>query len=139
MSVKDFRKSNSKFQFHNENPRGLVRTNDCVIRAITTAEEGNWHTTFNNLYKIAAGQGRMISDPKVWGYHLEQTGWSKRPQPRKSNNKKYTVHELIDLYPKGRFIISVAGHLTTVLNGKIYDTWDCGFKAVGNFWAKGII
>lgn len=38
----DYRKSKGRFIFHNENPRGLLRASDCVIRAIAKATKREW-------------------------------------------------------------------------------------------------
>ena len=35
---------------------------------------------------------------------------------------------------QGSYIISCRGHLTCVVNGKVYDTWNCSYKAIGRVW-----
>ena len=33
-------------------------------------------------------------------------------------------------YPKGRYILNMAGHWSSCIDGVIYDTWDCSEKCV---------
>lgn len=35
-----------------------------------------------------------------------------------------------------RYVVSVASHVTVVLNNKVWDTWNCGWKSVGNYWER---
>ena len=30
----------------------------------------------------------------------------------------------------------IANHLTTAIDGTLYDKWNCGSKSVGNYWIK---
>jgi hypothetical protein len=48
------------------------------------------------------------------------------------NNMK--VGEFAKEHLEGTYLISVRGHLTTVKNGKILDTWNCSFKAINKVW-----
>jgi len=32
------------------------------------------------------------------------------------------------------YIVSLANHLSVVVNGYVYDTWNCTHKSVGNYW-----
>jgi len=61
--------------------------------------------------------------------------WLKR-MPRFSDNTRYTVAEFADTHNHGTFVISVANHLTCIVDGTLYDTWNCGHKSVGNYWSK---
>ena len=56
--------------------------------------------------------------------------------PKHKDNSRYTVKEFIDelAKPKGTYIISIANHLTLVINKKLVDIWDCSRKSVGNYW-----
>ena len=35
------------------------------------------------------------------------------------------MYKFLNLHPKGRHILNMAGHLTRCVDGVIYDTWDC--------------
>ena len=37
-------------------------------------------------------------------------------------------------YPKGKYLLRMAGHVTACVDGVIYDTWDCSGKCVYVAW-----
>ena len=45
-----------------------------------------------------------------------------------------TVNDACHRYPHGTLLVRVNGHLTTVIDGVIYDTWDCGNELVDIIW-----
>lgn len=135
MSRASYRQSNERFTYHNENPKSLKSAGDCVIRAIAFATGKSWDEVFTALCSKGAKLKRMPNDQKVYEEYLKELGIKKMSQPRKLDNTKYTVAEFTKYaWRKGTYIISVANHLTVVKDGKIYDTWDCGDKCVGNYW-----
>ena len=98
---------------------------------------------------------RMPNEKAVYEKYLNNLGWTKHKQPRattyadgrKQGSLKYTVDELIyklngdKLIGGGptHIIVSVANHLTCLEYDKGYqitDTWNCGYKCVGNYWTK---
>jgi len=38
------------------------------------------------------------------------------------------------LHPKGTYILKMAGHVTTSIDGVIFDTWDCVYLYVYTAW-----
>lgn len=129
-----YRTDTETFTYHNENPKHLKSAGDCVIRAIAYATRIGWDETLGSLYKIGFKMKRLPNDDKVFEQYLSNLGYSKQSQPRKPDNTKYTVKEFAKKYPKGTYIVRMAGHLSVVDNGKIIDTWNCGYKCVGNYW-----
>ena len=130
----EYRKSKGCFIFHNENPRGLLRSNDCVIRAIAKATGKDWDEVFEQLAIIGLELKDVVNSKPVYDKYLQQLGYPMQKQPRKSNNTKYTAAEFATEFNKGRYVISLANHLSVVVDGKIYDTWNCSDKSVGNYW-----
>lgn len=125
----------STFHFHNENPKGR-RTGDCVIRAIARASGDSWEDTLTGLYQVALKVKSELAYPDCYERYLAEQGWLKHPQPRKDDGKKYTVDEWCKLKKQPKMVISVARHLTCVIDGKCNDIWDCTDKAVLNYWTK---
>lgn len=37
----------------------------------------------------------------------------------------YTIGEFADDHPKGTYLIRIQGHLTTIIDGVLYDIFDC--------------
>lgn len=119
----------------NLNPRGR-RAADCVIRAIMRATGKPWNVVFLELGAISLKECAMPNEKRVYEQYLNQLGFSKRPMPRFPDRTRYTVAEFAQANPKGVFVISVAKHLTCIVDAVLYDTWNCSYKSVGNFYSK---
>ena len=119
----------------NLNPSGR-KQGDCVCRAIAKASNFNWGVVYRALCAIGNQDFCMPNEKRAYEKYLNQLGFSKRPMPRFPDNSRYTVMEFANANPKGIFVISVANHLTCIVDGVLYDTWNCGGKSVGNFYSK---
>lgn len=128
------RENRERFIFHNENPRNLVRASDCVIRALANAMDKEWDDVLKELTDVALEIKDSPTSDKVIEKYLQRLGYTKERQLRKEDNTKYTVDEFARYKDKGNYIIRVAGHLTSVKDGYIYDTWNCSRKTTGNYW-----
>ncbi len=128
------RKSKGRFIYENLNPKNLKSAADCVVRAIAKGIDSDWETVYQSLSLLGLKMKDMPNSDRVYRKYLEQRGYAKERQPRKSNNTKYTLEEFVEKNSKGRFIVSLANHLTVVIDGKVYDTWNCLHKTVGNYW-----
>ena len=130
------------YHFYNANPHNKF-TDDCVIRALSTAMEQSWKDTFNDLCQISLKYGVMPTDTKCFSRYLKQNGWIKQSQPRKRDNTKYAGKELIkeilyDNAPYTNIIAKIGGHhIVAIINGKVYDTWDSTEGCIGNYWIQG--
>lgn len=132
------RKSTDTFTYYNRNPKNKKRGADCVPRAISGATGITWEEAIRSLTETGIRENGVLNEKDVYATWLKENGWEKMPMPKKSNNRRYTVAEFQKLEPKGTFIISVAGHLTFIEDGMLYDTWNCQGKSVGNYWRKEV-
>jgi hypothetical protein len=105
---------------------------DCVKRAIAMASGIDYKEValeLNRHKKIT--KTKVYNENKNWeSYVKTKLQGTKLPQWR---NVK--VGEFAKQNPKGKFIIGIRKHLTAVVNGKIYDTWNCSFKAINKVWS----
>ena len=136
MGRADYRKSTDTFKFYNLNPFKKKSAGDCVARAISGATSLNWEQVIRELTDYGIKLGYVFNMKETYDKWLCENGWRKNKQPRKPNNKKYTIKEFCKLQPKGIFIVGVANHLTFIEDGILYDTWNCEYKTVGNYWSK---
>ena len=137
MARASYRKDNEHFRYTNANPKNSKSSGDCVVRAISLATGLPWDKVYTELCNIGFKLKSMPNDDKTYEKYLESMGWEKQRQPRKHDNTKYLAKELAEMSSQGNgitAIIRVANHLSVVSNGFILDTWDCGYKTVGNFW-----
>lgn len=130
------------FEYFNVNPKGKM-TDDCVVRAIAAATGKSWDEVFNALCEVAHKYKLMPSDEKCYGKYLKSLGWKKVGQPRKSDNRKYTLAEWCEALSacknKPPRIVNVGCyHIVCVkpIDGryKACDTWDCTGNCVGTSW-----
>ena len=131
-----YRQSTKDFSFYNRNPKNKLLASDCVARAISIATGLSWCQVIREITELGITLGSVFNDKKVYEAWLHKKGWVKMKQPRKLNNTKYTLTEFMKKQPKGRFLVKLAHHLTFVEDGKVYDTWNCTKKTVGNYWVQ---
>lgn len=120
---------------YNKNPKG-IQTGDCVIRAISTALNESWEDTYKGMLEVALKTCQAISWKGNFKKYLKNKGYEMCKMPRRVDNTRYTVNEFCkEIAKKDKtYILSLANHLTVVINGDLYDTWNCGSKSVGNYW-----
>lgn len=126
------------FHFFNANPKNRI-TDDCVIRAISTALNQDYNETVLEMAQMWCKLGYAISSTKGIEKYLEQKGWTKFPQPKKSNGTKYQGFEWCSLLQKNNnklnMIANIGGHhIVAIVGNRIYDIWDSSNGCIGNFW-----
>lgn len=127
---------NGTFHFSNLNPKGQ-RAGDCVIRAISAFMRWDWERTYRELAERGIKAGYLVNDDENYQSFLAEKGFEKHKQPRRGNCFKFTAAEFCKeiAEPGKTYLLRLAHHLTFVgPDCKIWDTWDCGFKTVGNYW-----
>lgn len=124
-----------EFVNYNNNPKNK-KTTDCVVRAISFALDKDYIETYKDMVEFSIKKGYFINDTKLIKSYLESLGYATEKQPRKLNNKKYTVEEFADDIAKknGIYVLKIAGHITAIKNRTLYDIWNCKRKTVGNYW-----
>lgn len=137
MAIRNIPPETTVFHFYNANPANK-RTADCVIRAISLATGKSWEQVLSGLYVCAIQTKDAPNGRETFDKYLKDLGWMKMPQPRKKNNKKYTIAEFCKQIAKQdvKYVLSVAHHVVCVNECKAWDIWDCTDLTVGNYWYK---
>ena len=119
------------YQFLNVHPEGKFVA-DCVKRAITTAAEMDYHDVQLELNRHKKLTGaKTFNEDKNWkSYVANVLNGTWRSFPAKRGQPRMNGERFCRAYPKGRYILSMAGHLSCCIDGVIYDTWDCTEKCV---------
>lgn len=120
---------------YNHNPKGRS-TSDCVVRAIAKALDMEWKDVLLDLTNLGVGKGYTFHDRRVYGEYLTQHGFVKQKQPRKWDNTKYKLGELGELSKSSVILVTIAKHMTVVVDNIVRDTWDCRGKTISNYWIK---
>lgn len=127
----------------NLNPKGW-KCGDCVIRACAKATQKSWDDAYNDLYAIAFKKKRMLNDDCVYNKFLLDNGFEYCKQMKDAYGNKFRVMDLISHYnkidlehnTKTTLVIHTRKHLTCVVSGDIYDTWNTNYEVAGYYYVK---
>lgn len=108
------------FKFYNANPLGR-HVNDCTVRAISLATGRTWDEVYRELSEFAQYLAIMPDDVVYIDAYLEQ--YFNKIYSCKGNTK-ITVGDFVKNNPRGTYLITMCGHITCVINGTIYDTFN---------------
>ena len=125
-----------ELKIENVNPKNK-KTSDCVIRALSKASNKSYEQVLRELVEITLKTGYMINDKKCYEKWLADNYFIKMPQPKKFDGTKYLVGEINELIKSDdKVVISLAHHLTCVVDNQLIDLWDCRRKTIGNYYIK---
>lgn len=118
------------FVYYNHNPNGK-KVNDCVKRAISLAYDIDYKELQLRLnrYKKRTGAAKF-NENRNWTPYLEK----ELKAVKLKGYHRMKVGDFAKSHKEGTYIISIQKHLTVVKDGKVYDTWNCSFKAIGKIW-----
>jgi len=133
----------SYYQYKNVNPKNKI-TSDCVFRAISNATGIDYGEVVVDMAYLQAETGYDSGENRLIDMYLSKRGWVKMKQPRKFDNTKFTGKEFIDNFCHNerhkRVIISIgSGHLSSIVNGKFEDIWNCSSGKVGVYWIRSCV
>ena len=119
---------------YNPNPTGR-RVGDCSIRAIAKALDIDWETAYLLITMNGYAMGDMPSSDSVWGSVLRQHGFYRDAIPNTCPDC-YTVSDFCEDHPKGTYVLGFGGHVATVVDGNIYDSWNSSNEIPQYFWYR---
>ena len=122
------------WQYFNPNPTGN-RVGDCAVRAVSKALDLEWDKAYTGLALTGYALGDMPSSNAVWGSYLRSRGF-KREQIPDVYPEKYTALQFCQDHPEGVFVLVFSGHVATVENGILYDSFDSSLELPLYYYAK---
>jgi len=129
-------KQNNYFIKENLNPLNK-KVGDCVVRSISKALNKDWYTTLKELYELGLSIGCLPNDKLTYTEYLKKYPSINVFYSIGDKKKRYSVKDLCIKYPNNTLIIRLAGHLTTIKKGYLYDIWDCSNKKAYKIWLIG--
>ncbi len=120
--------------YYNPNPVGR-KVGDCSVRAISKALDIDWETAYAMVSVNGYNMGDMPSADSVWGAVLRQHGFYKDTIPNTCPDC-YTVEDFCQDHPHGTFVLGFGGHVATIVDGDIFDTWDSSKEIPVYFWYR---
>ena len=107
---------------YNPNPTGRF-VGDCAVRAVSRALDISWEDAYDLIADAGYVMGDMPSSDSVWGAVLRQHGFYRQAIPNQCPDC-YTVEEFARDNPEGIFVLGFGGHVATVVDGDLYDSWN---------------
>ena len=120
----------------NNNPTGRT-VGDCAVRAVSVALNTDWETAYLMIAKNGYAMGDMPSSDSVWGAVLRQNGFYRKAIPN-SCPDCYTADDFCQDNPHGVFVLGFGGHVATVVDGNLYDSWDSSQEIPVYAWYRKI-
>ncbi len=124
----------SIFRKFNNNPTGR-KVGDCAVRAVSVALGIDWETAYDLIADAGYNMGDMPSSDSVWGAVLRQHGFYRKAVPM-SCPDCYTVEDFAHDHPRGVYVLGFGGHVATVRDGFLYDSWDSSNETPIYYWFK---
>lgn len=131
---------NKRYVYYQPNKKDLKdKVGDCQIRALSKALDCSWLEAFDLTIPICReAQTYTIFDGAL---NLEKESMAKlgfryTGISNKKGSKRPTVLSFAKDHPNGRYILKVAHHVVACVDGKYYDTWDCGYKSLYGYYLK---
>lgn len=109
---------------------------DCTVRALAKASGMSYEQAWQKLYDLQGANRHcafrifeyLRKMPATMGVIRSFKFRAHRGTPR------IKLREFVENHPEGRYLVQVAHHVAAVVDGKLYDTWDCGRKCVYGAW-----
>ena len=122
------------FKEYNPNPAGR-KVGDCAVRAIAKALDTDWEYAYILLATNGFAMGDMPSSDSVWGATLRQHGFYRESLPNDCPDC-YNAIDFTEDHPDGTYVLGFGGHVATVVNGDLYDSWDSSQESPQFYWYK---
>jgi len=122
------------WRYFNNNPTGR-NVGDCAVRAVSVALGVDWEESFDLITDAAREMGDMPSADSVWGAVLRMHGFYRKAIPNYCDDC-YTAADFARDHPKGVYVLGFGGHVATVLDGEIWDSWDSSNEIPAYFWFR---
>ena len=120
------------FILYNPNPVGRT-VGDCAVRAISKALKIDWETAYIAIIMNGFSMGDMPSSDSVWGATLRQNGFYRKAIPNTCPDC-YTAEDFAKDHPYGTYVLGFGGHVATIVDGDLYDSWDSSQEIPQFYW-----
>jgi len=125
------------YKYYQPNKKDLKDNyGDCVIRSLTKALDMEWLQIFEELLPYARELQCMPNGKPCYEKYLKDKGFIYNGISNAKGTKRPTVDRFAKDHKTGTYVLRVAHHLVTVVDGFYYDTWDSGEKSLYGYWEK---
>lgn len=129
-----------RYVYYQPNKKDLKDSyGDCTIRALSKALDCTWLEAFDKMIPLCREYqvSNVFAAPSIIEREIiGRLGFNYVGVSNKKGSKRPTVDSFAKDHPEGIFILNVANHEVACVNGKYYDTWDCGYKSLYGYYEK---
>lgn len=129
---------NKYYAYYQPNDKDVKdKMGDCQIRALSKVLNLTWLETFDMIIPIcreAQTSAIFCGGATFAKANMEKLGFKYTGVSNKKGTKRPTVRSFAKDHPTGRYVLSVANHVVACVDGKYYDTWDCGGYSLYGFY-----
>lgn len=118
----------------NNNPCGR-NVGDCSVRAVSVALNLDWETAYALTASAGFNMCDMPSSDAVWGAVLRSKGFIREAIPNTCPDC-YTAEDFCLDHPEGIYVLGFGGHVATIVDGVLYDSWDSTNQIPQFYWRK---
>lgn len=119
---------------YNPNPAGR-NVGDCSVRAISVALDVDWEEAYELIARAGFVMADMPSSDSVWSAVLRSHGFYREAVPN-TCPECYTAADFAVDHPKGIYVLGFGGHVATIVDGILYDSWDSSKEIPQFYWHK---
>lgn len=118
----------ARYVYHNQNPDSR-RISDCVTRAISFASGIPYEEIRTKLYHTA----KLLNCEKLcvccYRHLLDDV-----MKYQRVDCDGLDVGQFADKHPYGTYLVRMGGHISTIVDGVVYDIFDCRSEVVTDAW-----
>ena len=118
------------YRYYNNNPHNR-HIDDCTLRAISLLTNRSWNEVYEELSSLASKDSLMMDSVIFIENYLDDR------YPRECHYSK-TIGEFAKEYPYGKYAVTTNGHITAIIDGIIYDTFDPSYRIMRCAWKIGV-
>lgn len=122
------------YEYFMNNPCGR-NVGDCAIRAVSKALNVDWETAYIKLMVTGFSMCDLPHNDSVISAVLRQNGFYREGVPNTCPDC-YTTEDFCVDHPSGTYVLFFGGHVATVVDGVLYDSWDSSHEIPQFYWGK---
>lgn len=120
---------------YNPNPVRSDPVGDCAVRAIAKALDVTWENAYTKLSTNGFLMGDIMNSDAVLAAVLRSAGF-KRGAVDNECPDCYTVSDFAEDNKDGTYVVKSDGHVATIIDGNLFDTFDSSNRTLLWFWEK---
>lgn len=132
--------SKKRYCYYQPNDKDLKdEFGDCTIRALSKALGVTWLEAYDLTVPLCREyqvSGVFACPSYIERNIISRLGFTYTGVSNKKGTKRPTVDSFAKEHPAGEYILNVANHEVACVDGKYYDTWDCGEKSLYGYYTR---